>query len=72
MSLLELPCLKVHYFLRVQCFRLSSGSLVGPCSVDTVLPWERTVICFNLQQKSLWCVVTVRECSVWPSPGWFK
>ena len=49
-----------------------SSSLCSVCSVDTVLPWKRIVICFDLQQKSLWCVVTVRECSVWSSLGWFK
>uniref|UniRef100_A0A8C5HLF8 Fer3-like bHLH transcription factor n=1 Tax=Gouania willdenowi TaxID=441366 RepID=A0A8C5HLF8_GOUWI len=34
----------------------------GPCSVDTDLPWKRSVICFNLQQKSFWCVGT-RPCA---------
>lgn len=32
------------------------------------LPWKQVAIYFNLQQKKwLWCVATVRECSIWSS-----
>lgn len=40
--------------------------------LDCALPWERTAVCFHLQQKSHWCIATVRECSIWSSPGLFR
>lgn len=53
------------------CVQLTVQQRVSLRPAGWTLPWE-PLICFHLQQKSLWCIATVGECSVWSSPGLFK